>query len=717
MKNLTLILILILTAAAQAIEKPNIIFILADDMGYGDCTAYNPESKVVTPNIDRLAKEGLLFTDAHSASGTCTASRYGLLTGINPSRRGVVNGITGLGPVIEEHEVTVGELLQDQGYFTAMVGKWHLGFAMKPAKPRPTFDFSKPLSGGPVDHGFDSFLGLRQAVSAAPYFYIRDREPEAIPTETTEGTKASAKAAGKNSRTAYGPGEIAPGFVPEKAPARLSDEVVTILRDHAASGDEAKPLFLYYAMLQPHTPWLPEDRYEGKSGAGSYGDYLVQMDDEVGRVLEVLRETGLEKNTLVIFSSDNGAMWPEADIQKWGHRANGPLAGGKARPEEGGHRVPFVARWPGQVPAGTTTDATINHTDFLATVAELLEVDLGKAAPEAVKDSHSFLPVLKNGSSDHQRAAMAVTAGSFRSGEWKLTFNRGSRSAAPAEREASNASLYHLAEDLGETQDLSASMPERKRELFAAYHEYFSDRKLKPLAEQVAAKKLLKKAPPAPKAAATESNLEELREKRTELQKQLDSLLTNEQKLAQAAARKKALADGKGGVPLRNAMDAALNLSPEIKKQFDKLRKEISHLTGELRKQPTAPKESGSPKPSPKGNPSAGTARAAGGVEREGPSLHDAPRFAHRSVQVQAGSERTESLRILAHQLRLEHSFRSRTAGLSFDLRWRHRSEPEEGRAHHVAGRRHAAGELLAHLDATGRRAVGAVQPQHGDVG
>ena len=629
MKLLPLAIVLGLTVchSSQADpSKPNIIFILADDMGYGDCTAYNPASKVVTPNIDRLAKEGLLFTDAHSASATCTASRYGLLTGINPARRGVVNGICQLGPVLEEHEVTVAELLKEQGYFTAMVGKWHLGFEMKPSKPRPTFDFSKPLTGGPVDHGFDSFLGLRQAVSTAPYFYIRDRQPEAIPTEITVGTKTIAKAACKNPRTAYGPGDIAPGFVPEEAPARLCDEVVAILRDHAASGNDAKPFFLYYAMLQPHTPWLPEDRFGGKSGAGPYGDYLVQMDDEVGRVLEVLSDTGLEKNTLVIFSSDNGSHWSDDDIAQWDHRANGPLAKGKAHPEEGGHRVPFVARWPGQVPAGTTTDATINHTDFLATVAELLEVDLSQAAPEAVKDSRSFLPVLKDGSSDYQRPAMAVTAGSFRHEEWKLTFNRGSRSAGPAEREVSNASLYHLAEDLGETKDLSASMPERKRELFAAYREYFADRKLKPLAEQVAAKKGLKKPSPAPKAAATETKLAELRQKRTDLQKQLDSLLTNEQKLAQAAARKKALADGKGGVPLRNAMDAALNLTPELKKQFDKLRKEIGQLTGELRNQPAAPKESGNPKPSPVGKPSAGTARAVWielcGSERKADSIH-----------------------------------------------------------------------------------------------
>jgi len=583
-------------------RSPNIVFILADDMGYGDCTAYNPESKVRTPNIDRLAREGLLFTDAHSASATCTGSRYGFLTGISPARRGVVNGINALGPVLEDKEVTVAELLKSQGYLTRMVGKWHLGFEMKPAKPRPTWDFSKPLMGGPLDHGFDSFLGLRQAVSSAPYFYIRNREPEAEPTETTEGTKRSAKANGKDARTAYGSGPIAPGFVPEECNARLNDDAVRIIREHAAKGDQAKPLFLYYAMLQPHTPWLPEERFVGKSDAGPYGDYLVQMDHEVGNVLRALNETGLDRNTLVIFTSDNGAMWPQGYVDATGHRANGPLAGGKARPEEGGHRVPFIARWPGHVTAAARTDATINHTDFLATCADLLEVDLKKLAPETIKDSHSFLNVLGNPATTHERAPMAVTAGSFRHGDWKLTFNRGPRSAGPETREASHASLYNLADDLGEQSDQSEAQPRRKAELFAAYQEYFQDRKLKPLAAQVAANKARKKPgtrtrrkptakpSPAPKTTHTESDLADLRRQRTELMKQLEALLTAEQKRAQTAARRKALAKGKGGVPLRNAMDAALNLTPEQNNQFTKLRSEISQLTRKLRDSQTAPR-------------------------------------------------------------------------------------------------------------------------------
>lgn len=308
MRTSAILLVLMLGVNAQAAEKPNIVIIYADDMGYGDCTVNNPQSKIPTPHIDRLAREGLRFTDVHSPSSTCTASRYGLLTGVNPARTGVVNGLTGLGPVIDKDEVTVADFLKDQGYVTRMVGKWHLGFELHGDGPRKTFDFSKPLVGGPLDCGFDSFFGVHMAVSGPPYFYIRGREPVAKPTESTPGTKKDLKTNGKDSRTAYPPGDIAPGFVPEQCNAAFCDEVIKILNQHAASA-EGKPLFLYCAMLEPHTPWLPTEEYIGKSKAGAYGDYIVQLDHEVGRVLEALKESGLEENTLVVFSSDNGAMW------------------------------------------------------------------------------------------------------------------------------------------------------------------------------------------------------------------------------------------------------------------------------------------------------------------------------------------------------------------------------------------------------------------------
>ena len=567
-------------------ENPNIIFILADDMGYGDCTVYNPESGVQTPNIDRLASEGMLFTDAHSASATCTGSRYGLLTGITPARRGVVNGINGLGPVLEAKELTIAELLKAEGYATKMVGKWHLGFELAPSKDgrRPSLDLSKPFVGGPLDHGFGSFLGMNSAMSNGPYYYIRDRGPDVMPTGSTNGTKSK----DVDRRQTYAAGELAPGFVHKEVNSRLCDEVIHIVTNHAAKG-EPEPLFLYYAMLEPHTPWLPEEQFASKSGAGPYGDYMVQLDHELGRVLKALRESGMEKDTLVFFSSDNGALWPESDIEKYGHRANGPLAGGKARPHEGGHRVPCIARWPGHIPAGTKTDALINHTDFLATFAELLEVDLEKATAGFPSiDSYSFLPVLTDPNAERKRPAMAVTPGSFRDGDWKLTFTRGPQSHGPETREAANAGLYHLPNDLGETNDLSTSEPERKAQLFAAYRDYFADAPTKPLAIQLRVNKNSKKKPAKkltarPAGSSTEESKTNYQKRRAEnLQKQA-ALLTEAQRISSAEARKQALADGKKGMALRSAIDAGANLTDEQKKQLETLRKEMSRLTREYR--------------------------------------------------------------------------------------------------------------------------------------
>ena len=574
----------------RVVATPNILIILADDMGYGDCTAYNPESKIPTPNIDRLASEGMRFTDAHSASATCTASRYGLLTGINPARRGVVNGINSLGPILEAKELTIAEMLKSRGYTTRMVGKWHLGFELALEEGRrPALDLSKPISGGPLDHGFDSFLGMNSAMGNGPYYYIRDRGPEVMPTGFTKGTKA----ADKDRRETYAAADLAPGFVHREVNSRLCDEVVGILREHAAENDP-KPLFLYYAMLEPHTPWLPEERFGGKSGAGTYGDYMVQLDHELGRVLAALKESGMEKNTLVFFTSDNGALWPDADIEKYGHRANGSLAGGKARPQEGGHRVPFIARWPGRIPAGAKTDALVNHTDFLATFTELLEVDLAKAtAGFPAIDSYSFLPVLQAPEAGHNRPAMAVTTGSFREGDWKLTF-RGPNNIGAESREATNASLYHLPDDPGEGTDRSKNEPERKAQLFTAYRDYYSGAPLKPLAIQLQAIKARHKKPVAkkprkkpsiPDSSQGEGQKAKFHARRAELLKQLDALLSAEQKASSDAAKMQAIAEGKKGVALRNAIDAGTNLTEVQRRQRDRIRQELGKLTREYQQQ------------------------------------------------------------------------------------------------------------------------------------
>lgn len=605
MKFMTLMVVLLVAVTARAAEKPNIIVIYADDMGYGDCTINNPDSKIPTPNIDRLAKDGMRFTDAHSPASTCTASRYGLLTGTCPARRGVVNGLTGLGPVIDKDEVTVADFLKDQGYVTRMIGKWHLGFEMYGDGPRKTFDFSKPLVGRPLDCGFDSFFGLTKAPSGPPYFYIRGRKPVARPTETAMGTKRDLKANGKDSRTAYAGGDIAPGFVPEECNAAFSDEAVRIVNDHAES-DQSRPLFLYYAMLEPHVPWLPSEEFAGKSEAGSYGDYIVQLDDEVGRVLAALKETGLEKDTLVIFSSDNGAMWRPQDIERFGHRANGIFSGTKGTAYEGGHRVPFIARWPDYIPASTVSEAFINHSDLFATLADVFKVDLGKAYPENAEDSHTFLSVLSDPAHVHRRPGMIVTPGSYRLGDWKLRFRRGGGATA---HPISEAMLHNISKDPAELADLSDSNAATKSRMYAEYRAFVDARHLKPLAVQVASRKSQKKtqhprARPGKKGNNSKSgsrrveipeNLSEEQRARvdrltkeyaskiSELQKKLDDVLTDEQKESRRSGQKKALAEGQKGVKLRAAADAAAQMTNEQKKQVDGLRQAIARLSRERR--------------------------------------------------------------------------------------------------------------------------------------
>jgi arylsulfatase A len=488
---------------------------------------------------------------------------------------------------------------------TRMIGKWHLGFEMYGDGPRKTFEFSKPLVGGPLDCGFDSFFGLTKAPSGPPYFYIRGRMPVDKPTETTPGTKRDLKANGKDSRTAYAGGDIAPGFVPEQCNAAFSDEAVKIVNDHAEL-DQRKPLFLYYAMLEPHVPWLPGDAFAGKSKAGPYGDYIVQLDYEVGRVLAALKETGLEKDTLVIFSSDNGAMWRPQDIEQFGHRANGIFSGTKGTAYEGGHRVPFIARWPDYIPASTVSNALINHSDLFATLADHFKVDLGKAYPGNAEDSHSFLAVLNDPADVHRRPGMIVTPGSYRLGDWKLRFRRG---GGATDHPISEAMLHNLSKDPGELNDLSDSNAATKSRMFAEYRAFVEAQHLKPLAVQVAARKSEKKTRrsqtrPEKKGndlrsgsrpVAISENLSEEQRARVdrltkehaskiaELQKKLDDVLTDVQKESRRSSQKKSLAEGLKGVKLRAASDAAANMTNEQKNQVDDLRRAIAKLSRERR--------------------------------------------------------------------------------------------------------------------------------------
>ena len=453
------------TPARSAPSKPNVLLILVDDLGYGDPGCFNPESKIPTPSIDRLAREGMRFTDAHAAGAVCHPSRYGLLTGQYPFRTNT--GLWEKQPVIAEGQTTIASLLSGQGYRTAMVGKWHLGFREN--------GYDKPLAGGPVDRGFDSFFGIRASTDIPPYFYIRDNRAVAAPTEpiSARSTEGWSPIQGEFWRE----GTISPGMTLKDVLPRFTEEALKVIDAHVAEKDSSrKPLFLYFAPTGPHTPWLPSPEFVGKSGAGLYGDFVMMVDAQVGRILSALDKHGIAKDTLVLFSSDNGPVWYDKDKQKFGHDSSGGLRGMKADAWEGGHRMPFVARWPTRVKPGSVTGQTICFTDVMATLAAIC----GTPLPDnAGPDSFSFLPVLDGIQPEEKpiRPPLVLQAGRnktmlVRSGEWKLVLGdgtgglSGSGKSKPAAVE-SIVQLYNLREDPGETTNQAERHQEKVAELQA----------------------------------------------------------------------------------------------------------------------------------------------------------------------------------------------------------------------------------------------------------
>ncbi|MEM7306645.1 MAG: arylsulfatase [Planctomycetota bacterium] len=441
---------------------PNVVLILADDLGYGDPRCFNPSSRIPTPHLDRLAREGMRFTDAHAPGALCVPSRYGLLTGRYPCRaRGLAPG---KGPVIDADRVTLASLLRDAGYSTAMVGKWHLGFE---GGPHPA---DGELRGGPVDRGFERFFGIHASLDIPPYYYVRDRTPLAPPTESVA---ASASDGWTSIQGAFWrEGAVAPGFVHDEVHARFESEALAYL-DQQARGE--RPFFLYLALASPHTPWLPGEAFAGTSGAGAYGDFVAQVDATVGRVLDALDAAGRADDTLVIFTSDNGPVWYPADVERFGHASTGPFRGMKADAWEGGHRMPFVARWPGRAPAGTSCGQLLCFTDLLATAADLAGVPV---PPGAGEDSCSLVPVLLDPDASTARGATVLKANAsvVRDGAWKLVAHLGSGGfSRPGRVEPApggpRGQLFDLSTDPGETTNLWSERPEvvaRLTEVLAA---------------------------------------------------------------------------------------------------------------------------------------------------------------------------------------------------------------------------------------------------------
>lgn len=438
--------------------KPNIVILLVDDLGYGDPGCYNPKSKIATPNIDRLAHEGLRFSDAHAPGPLCHPSRYGLMTGRYPFRTDITRWPKQ--PLIQKGQMTIASLLKTQGYHTAMVGKWHLGFREN--------GYDQPLPGGPVDCGFDSFFGLRASTDIPPYFYIRgDR---AVVPPTAHIAEHHSKGWSPTQGAFWREGGIAPELELKDVLPRLTDEACAVINAQANQKPDArKPLMLYLAYPAPHTPWLPAAEFAGKSGAGMYGDFVMMVDAQIGRVLAALEKSALLPDTLLIFASDNGPVWLPADVARLGHDAVGGLRGMKADAWEGGHRLPFIVRWPGRVKAGTVSDQTICFTDLLATFADICGA---KLPADAGPDSFSLLPVLEGRQPEAQpiRGPIVMQAGSssalmIRSGAWKLINQLGSGGFSQpktikAEPGGPAGQLYNLRNDISETNNLYLKHPE-----------------------------------------------------------------------------------------------------------------------------------------------------------------------------------------------------------------------------------------------------------------
>lgn len=467
--------------AKKDFRNPNIVFILADDMGYGDPECYNQESKIPTPNIDKLASEGIRFINAHSPDALCTPTRYGLLTGRYCWRTRLKEGVL-LGydeaPLIEPGRTTIGSLLKNRGYNTAYIGKWHLGMTWQtrdgyvirddhndwnndPAIMKSNeqhVDFTKPVTGGPTELGFDYFYGtMGCSTSDPPYCYIEQNRTVGIPSVMSPDDFSKLPG--------FVPGLMVPGFSLEEVDPVFTEQAIGYIKSHRDKSPD-NPFFLCLALSSPHNPFLPPDFAKEKSTEGPRGDLVTVVDWSVGRIMEILKQYGLLQNTLVIVTSDNGAVRGSN-----GHKSEGDYRGYKGNIWDGGHRIPFIASWPGKIEPGSVSSEVISLSDMFATLASLVSYKSGVSEGE---DSHNVLPALfgKKLEDSDTRVMVFHSAGGFfaiQKGQWKLiegTKGSGSGKQPPSGEPVTNAGqLYNIVEDPFETNDLWEQEPSIVREL------------------------------------------------------------------------------------------------------------------------------------------------------------------------------------------------------------------------------------------------------------
>ena len=461
LKAVVLIGVSLLSQTLYAIELPNIIVIYTDDQGFGDASCFNEDAKFQTPNLDRLASEGIAFTNAHCADTICTPSRYGLLTGRYCWRTTRKKGVMGAEGkcLIADGRLTLASMLQQKGYATAMVGKWHLGMDFPGV--RGDRDWTQPIQDMPLDKGFDYYFGIPASLNYGVLAWFEGRYAK-VPPEKYTAKKPNQRHidyrimppyqdSREETKQVLGkPGmEVASDFVDNECLTRFTDKAIGWMQAHTQGETKEKPFFLYLPYTSPHYPVCPLPEFHGQGDCGGYGEFMIETDHHVGRILKFLDDAQLTENTLVVFSSDNG---PEKSykerVGEFGHRSAGQFRGGKRDIYEGGHRVPLLVRWPvGLKAPGRQWNGLVGQVDLMATFAELVGYRLANNEGE---DSQSFMDVIRNADSQHQRLPLINHAGNGRfsvtEGNWKLVM--------PHKHSESGFELYHLLEDPSETRNM-----------------------------------------------------------------------------------------------------------------------------------------------------------------------------------------------------------------------------------------------------------------------
>lgn len=448
-------------------ERPNVIVVMADDLGIGDVSPTNPDCKIKTPNLQSMADQGLTFLDAHTPSSVCTPTRYGLMTGRYNWRsrlaRGVLNGRSE--HLIPADRPTVGHLMKTAGYHTAMIGKWHLGWDWH--KVDGKIDFSKPVKNGPDINGFDRYYAHCGSLDMPPYVWVDTGKVTAQP-DREEGVTSKEDRYGW-----YRKGPIGSDFKIDEVLPHLFDKSIAHVKERSEDAKSDKPFFLYLALPAPHTPIVPVPPFKDASGLNPYADFVMQVDHHMGELLASVKSAGIDDNTLVIFTSDNGCS-PQGNfplLKEHGHDPSAGYRGHKADIYEGGHRVPMIARWPAKISAGGTTRALACLTDIYTTLQSLTEqprTDLGG------EDGYDLLPVFAGKPSSGRDTLISHSIGgsfAIRKGDWKLCLSAGSGGwSAPREPDAKKQGLpplqlFDLAEDRGEQQNVADQNPQKVQEL------------------------------------------------------------------------------------------------------------------------------------------------------------------------------------------------------------------------------------------------------------